>query len=474
MTDTGYFVTSTGVSVTVSGMYVTVTGIYAILHVTFTGEIVTFTGVNVKLFLGKKNLMQSKSTNSHELKKHVGAIHSSNKLSLLQRKIANALLFNAYQNLLNHDEHKIHINHLCALIGYDSKDYKTIRESLINLLSTVIEWNLVDGDKVAEKSVWNASSIIADASIDGPICSYSYSNKMRELLYHPELYGKLNMLIQAKFKSNYGLALYENCVRYQNINQTPWIELDTFRKLMGVNDDKYPIFRDLKRRVVDKAISEVNEYSNIELEAQFKREQRKVVAIKFLISKKMLSLAQQEQTQPLLLHRLQRDYGLQNQQAEALLHQYSDEYILEKIHLIENSHSYREGKIQNLAIYLQKALEQDFQQAKTSKLVLETKKAELEKLSHQVEKQKELQLARRKRQDQAILQTYQELSDIEQKKMDRLFLKYLDGSLYSTIFERDGFKNLLVGDQFCLFIRNQYPEWLETIQHKQILEEPVE
>ena len=35
-----------------------------------------------------------------ELKKHVAVIHSSNKLTLLQRKIANALLFNAYEELL--------------------------------------------------------------------------------------------------------------------------------------------------------------------------------------------------------------------------------------------------------------------------------------------------------------------------------------------------------------------------------------
>lgn len=83
-----------------------------------------------------------------ELKKHVAAIHSSNKLSLLQRKIANALLFNAYDELLEKEEHSIHIATLCKLIGYDSNDYKTIKRSLVNLLATVIEWNLVDADKI--------------------------------------------------------------------------------------------------------------------------------------------------------------------------------------------------------------------------------------------------------------------------------------------------------------------------------------
>lgn len=46
---------------------------------------------------------------NRELKKHVAIIHSSNKISLLQRKISNALLFNAYDDLLTKDEHEIHV-----------------------------------------------------------------------------------------------------------------------------------------------------------------------------------------------------------------------------------------------------------------------------------------------------------------------------------------------------------------------------
>ena len=83
-----------------------------------------------------------------ELKKHVATIHSSNTLSLLQRKIANALLYNAYNDLFIKEEYQIHIGSLCKLIGYDSNDHKLIKKALVNLLSTVIEWNLVDGNKV--------------------------------------------------------------------------------------------------------------------------------------------------------------------------------------------------------------------------------------------------------------------------------------------------------------------------------------
>ena len=77
------------------------------------------------LVLTKSNTLVSNTTSqSFELKKHVGTIHSSSHLTLVQRKIANALLFNAYDRLLERDEFQIHITELCQLIGYDSKDYK--------------------------------------------------------------------------------------------------------------------------------------------------------------------------------------------------------------------------------------------------------------------------------------------------------------------------------------------------------------
>ena len=45
--------------------------------------------------------------NKQILKKHVSAIHIGAKLSLLQRKLVNALLYNAYDELLTAREHSI-------------------------------------------------------------------------------------------------------------------------------------------------------------------------------------------------------------------------------------------------------------------------------------------------------------------------------------------------------------------------------
>lgn len=386
---------------------------------------------------------------SLELKKHVGAIHSSNKLSLLQRKVANALLFNAYHELLEKDEHRIHIKDLCVLIGYDSKDYKSIKNALVNLLSTVIEWNLIDNDKVEDEGVWNASSIIADASIDGPLCTYSYSNKMKQLLYSPLMYGRLNMKIQARFKSSYGLALYENCVRYQNLKQTPWFDLVVFRKLMGVEKEKYPIFRDFKRRIIDKAVEEVNQHASITIMPKLKKINRQVVAIQFLLS-------HEEETKPTdptegtmnaVTTRLQDDFGFSKQQSHTVIENYSEEYILEKMAIIESSNSFRQGKISNLTKYLQTALEDNYQPVKSSQ-------AKREEEEHEKQDEEAFKIRYEKYQHQHILQAFNQLSDKKKKVLLKDFQQYLNKGLYLDIFLRDGLSNLLIADKFCSFALN--------------------
>lgn len=387
-----------------------------------------------------------------ELKKHVAVIHSSNKLSLLQRKIANALLFNAYDNLLDKDEHEIHINSLCKLIGYDSKDYKTIKKSLVNLLSTVLEWNLVDGERLDTEGVWNASAIIADASIDGPLCTYSYSNKMRQLLYRPNMYGRLDMRIQARFQSSYGLALYENCNRFKDIGRSPWFNIDKFRKLMGIEEGKYKIFRDFKTRVLDKAVEEVNKYSPISVQPQLRKQNRQVIAIQFVIQQAngvdtVVTLDTLDQST--LTEVLKEHFGFSKKQIEETLATYDEQYVREKIAIIELSPTFKNGQIKNLAKYLLSAIKEDYQATKTSKALPVRKEIAV---IATIPPHQQLEDYKRYQNKQIMLEFHQ-LAKSEQKRLLKGFETSLGRSMYLDVYLRDGLKNVLVQDQLCLFVR---------------------
>lgn len=399
--------------------------------------------------------------NKLELKKHVATIHANNKMSLIQRKLANALLYNAYPDLHTKSEFQISIRELCHLTGYNSNDYKMIKQALIGLLSMVIEWNLVDKDLV--ENVWNASAIIADASIQGSICTYSYSNKMRELLHNPLVYGRLNMQEQARFKSSYGLALYENCIRYQNIKQTPWFDLPLFRKLMGVSEDKYLIFRDFKKRVIDIAIREVNQHADIKVLEKYRRAGRNVDAIKFTIEQAIVKVddASQEKN---IVQILQEDFGITATVAAEVTEKYESSYIEEKIKLIESSPSFKQGKINSLAVYLMNALEQDYQPPKSSSIIKEKKEKSKELSKEEKEKLGKLQAQYHQYLQTEVLKSLENMQDKKRNVLLKGFEKFLSDGLYASIYAREGLNNILIRDQLVTFMQYHYANELSTLK----------
>lgn len=308
-----------------------------------------------------------------ELKKHINAIHCTNNLTLLQRKLFNALLFNAYPNLLQQSQFEVPARRLCQLIGYNSNDYDKLKKALMALMTIVIEWNVIDYSTTTPQGKWRASSALASAKLESGICTYEYSSLMRELLYHPEIYGRLNMATLSKFKSSYGLALYENCIRYQSLPQTPWFTLDVFRKLMGVFDDKYPVFKDFKKRVLNIAMEEVNEHSSMILTPEIKRQNQQVTSIRFkLKSKSQTSLVvnSKHEHEDHLVGVLMNEFQLSPEVITDIFSKYEMHYISEKVQLILNSESYRLGKIRGIAGYLIEAIKKDYQVAKSSQEIV--------------------------------------------------------------------------------------------------------
>lgn len=388
------------------------------------------------------NIIKKNNNNEPlELKKHIATIHCHGKITLLQRKIANALLFHAYHHLATKDEHVIQISELTKLVGFDSHDHKKIKEALIALLSTVIEWNVIDeqGDDV---DVWNASSMISDVSIKGSTCRYSYSNKMRKLLFHPLKYGKIDLSIQAKFQSSYGLTLYENCNRYHAIGITPWFDLITFRKLMGIEDNKYPIFRDLNSRVIKKAVEEVNLHTQLDVCAETKKENRQVVGIRFIIkNKNQKQIEDNIDSEPTdLINHLKNKFGLSAKQIKELQSDYGDEYIQTKIELVQNSESFKQGRIKNISRYLISAIVDDYQpQIQIEKPV-------------KIEITKQIAEAYEYYKRDFYQNTFLNLPDDKQDIIKKAFTDYIQKSIYSKLFQNHGYDNTVIKDQFNIFL----------------------
>ncbi|OZC01348.1 hypothetical protein BSZ36_18080 [Rubricoccus marinus] len=217
-----------------------------------------------------------------EIKKHVGAVHVKGSLSLLERKVSNVLLLNAYEDLPNPEvfEHEIRLRTLADVAGFDSNDHALLRASLESLAGTTITWNILDAEGGEE---WGVSTFLAQAVTRGGVCRYAYAPDLRKKLYNPEIYARINLSVQERFGSGYALALYENCVRFRKVGSTGWISVEQWRDLLGVEPGQYDSFKYLNRDVLKPAITEVNRFSDIRVSMERKREGRRVAALKFRI-----------------------------------------------------------------------------------------------------------------------------------------------------------------------------------------------
>lgn len=230
--------------------------------------------------IDKKNLTGSLRRGA--VKKHVAAIHVSGKLTLLQRKLSNVLLLNAYDTLTSQNTFRIDAKTLCMMVGYNSNDTDTLKQSLRGLAETVAEWDMLDGQGRQE---WGVSSLLSYAKLTAGVCEYAYSPALAEKLNDPKVFALINLNIQRRFNSGHALALYENCYRFHRIGTTGWWPLETFRRLMGVSDsDYYKVFKHLNAKVIKPAVDEVNKTSNIIVTPEFRKQGRAVSDIRFKIA----------------------------------------------------------------------------------------------------------------------------------------------------------------------------------------------
>ena len=222
----------------------------------------------------------------NELIKASPAIQVQSKMTLLQRRAWNVLLANAYDELPNTDIYRVSVAELAAKLGFNSKNENYLKEILEALVDCKVKWNLLDKNKEEE---WGVAVLLASTDIKDGICTYGFAPHLRLKLHNPRIYAKLNLRLQNRFKSQYALVLWELCFDYfdtdRDQGETPFISIETFKELLGLGKDDYPIFSEFNRSVIKPAIKEINALTNYHVEVEQKRIGRRIAELKFRITK---------------------------------------------------------------------------------------------------------------------------------------------------------------------------------------------
>lgn len=219
------------------------------------------------------------------LKKSVGAIHSTGNLTLVQRKLANALLHSAYDTLLTKRTHTIPVFIMCAMVGWDASNHiDHLKEALLALQQTTIQFNLrEDGHEV-----WESMSMLSYAQIKNGICTYRYDEALAEKLYDPSMFAMINLRVQRQLDTAYALNLYENLYRFINTNQgsTGEWSLELFRKIIGATANYYDDYRELNRKIIKPSLQKINRDTDIEATVETIKKSRQVIGLKFFVREK--------------------------------------------------------------------------------------------------------------------------------------------------------------------------------------------
>ena len=294
-----------------------------------------------------------------EFPKPTGAIHIHNNLTFLQRKIFNTLLYNALDNLLTHEWHHIKARDLMFLSGYESNDHKYFRNEMRKLMSIVVDWNiLAEGFKD-----WEACSAVNKIKAKEGVISYRYDEDLAAHLASQDSYTMIDLLMQTNFRSGYALALWENCVRYADIKQTPLWPLQMLYQLLGIQDGQYSAYKDFGKRILRPAVKSVNEVGNISIEAMPSRTNRRVSAIRFLVERKKLNCdlvgIQANKKQIQLLRHMTDKLHISRKVSENLIRTYPLDYLEKKIEAVLIYYRTQSG-VRNLPGFIVKSIKDDW------------------------------------------------------------------------------------------------------------------
>ena len=101
-----------------------------------------------------------------------------------------------------------------------------------------------------------------------------------------EQFTKYELQQVSNLSSAYAVRLYELLIAWRSTGQTPVIELEEFRKKIGVLDDEYTRMGNFKDRVLHLAIDQVNEFTDITVKYEQHKKGRSIYGFSFSFKQK--------------------------------------------------------------------------------------------------------------------------------------------------------------------------------------------
>lgn len=185
-------------------------------------------------------------------------------------------------------EYTFELSDFYKLCGLQKESYTELKAILIGLKQKT--WWVETAPDVESTVSWfnkvrtNKKSGTVTVRFDDDMMPY-----LLELTKSNQYYTHYQLKYVLPMKSQYAIRLYELLKSYQRNNYEWFFEIDTLRKQL--NCEQYTDFYDLRRRVIEPAVAEINEFTDIKIAWEPVKERRKVVRVTFyMVGKKKSAL----------------------------------------------------------------------------------------------------------------------------------------------------------------------------------------
>jgi len=101
-----------------------------------------------------------------------------------------------------------------------------------------------------------------------------------------EHFTKYELQQVSNLSSAYAVRLYELLIQWRSAGKTPTIELQEFRKKLGVLDNEYLRMAHLKERVLELSIKQINEHTDITVKYEQHKKGRSISGFSFTFKQK--------------------------------------------------------------------------------------------------------------------------------------------------------------------------------------------
>lgn len=218
-------------------------------------------------------------------------------LSLQEQRIILFLVSKIKMEDTELTEYPFSIHEFGAICGIDvssGKAYKELKEALKNMADKSF-WGIINGQGTESLLRWISTVRINPK--DGTILLKLHEDMMPFLLQLKGKYLDYKLYYVLAMKSMYGIRMYELLKTRHNMKATTFekkkekvfiIEFETIELKRILSVENYKQYNDFKRRILEPAKQDINEYSDLMMEYEPIKEGRTFKAIRFFVRYKKI------------------------------------------------------------------------------------------------------------------------------------------------------------------------------------------